>query len=116
MALNARYNVFASDLLKGATFQGKYEFPQIAPIHISSIEAIPFDRIKRSLEQKSPFWVHFYVFDKRFQPVLVKPDVYAAYLRNYAGIIGIDNSLYRDLPLAEQIQSVYTDFHVIKSP
>lgn len=107
MSLHARYNVFASDLLEGAIFKGKYEFPQIAPIHISALEAIPYDRINRSPGFKSPLWVHFYVFDNRFQPVLADPDAKAEYLRNYAGVIGMDNSLYRDLPLVEQIQSVF---------
>ena len=45
--------------------------------------------------------------DYRFLPVLKTPDKYLPALRKYAGGIGLDNSVYRDLPLAEQIHSIY---------
>ncbi len=107
MALSKRYNVFASEVLQGASFSGKYEFPQIAPIHINRISTISFDRISRSLNSKSPLWVHFYIYDNRFQSILPHPDKIARFLCKYSGVIGLDNSLYRDLPLVEQIHSVY---------
>lgn len=115
MTLHPRYDVFATNLLKGATLQGKYEFPLIAPIHTPSVETVSFDKIRRTGNFKSPLWVHFYVFDTRFRTILTEFNKQAIYLRNYAGIIGMDNSLYRDMPLAEQIHSVYLnrlgDYH-----
>ena len=45
MALKPRNNVFASPFLEGATFAGKYEFPEVAPVHIQHLSAIPYDKI-----------------------------------------------------------------------
>lgn len=66
MALKPRNNVFASPFLEGAAFAGKYEFPEVAPVHIQHLSAIPYDKISRKLREKSPLWVHHYVFDTRF--------------------------------------------------
>ena len=107
MALKPKNNVFASPFLEGATFAGKYEFPEVAPVHIQHLSAIPYDKISRKLREKSPLWVHHYVFDTRFQPMLKDPDDLYKHLQMYAGVIGLDNSLYRDMPLAEQIQSIF---------
>ena len=107
MALKPRNNVFASPFLEGATFAGKYEFPEVAPVHIQHLSAIPYDKISRKLREKSPLWVHHYVFDTRFQPMLKDPDDLYKHLQMYAWVIGLDNSLYRDMPLAEQIQSIF---------
>ena len=107
MTLKARNNVFASQFLDGATYEGKYEFPKVAPVRITNLSAIPYDRINRKLQFKTSLWVHHYVFDTRFQLMLKSPDDTYQHLQKYAGVIGLDNSLYRDMPLAEQIQSVF---------
>lgn len=51
MALKPRNNVFASPFLEGATFAGKYEFPEVAPVHIQHLSAIPYDKISRKLRE-----------------------------------------------------------------
>lgn len=106
MGLKHRYDVFDADLLHGAVFTGNFEFPVIGENHYRPSRAIPFDRLKQNNKEKE-LWVHFYVHDYRFLPVLKMPDKYLPALRKYAGVIGLDNSVYRDLPLAEQIHSIY---------
>ena len=115
MGLKHRYDVFDAELLHGAVFAGKYEFPVIGGNHYRPCRAIPFDRLKQNNKEKD-LWIHFYVHDYRFLPVLKSPERYLPALRKYAGVIGLDNSVYRDLPLAEQIHSIYLnrlfDFHL----
>ena len=106
MGLKQRYDVFDADLLHGAEFTGNYEFPVIGGNHYRPCRAIPFDRLKRDNKEKD-LWVHFYVHDYRALPVLKTPGKYLPALRNCAGVIGLDNSVYRDLPLAEQIHGIY---------
>ena len=106
MGLKHRYDVFDADLLHGAEFTGKFEFPVVGGNHERPGRAIPFDRLKQNNKEKD-LWIHFYVHDYRSLPVLKTPGRYLPALRNYAGVIGLDNSVYRDLPLAEQIHSIY---------
>ncbi len=106
MGLKHCYDVFDAELLCRAKFAGKYEFPMIGENHFRPSRAVPFDRLKKMNKEKN-LWVHFYVHDYRFLPVLRAPEKYISILRNYEGMIGMDNSIYRDLPLGEQIHSVY---------
>ena len=115
MGLKQRYDVFDADLLHGAVFTGKYEFPVIGGNHCRPRRTIPFDRLKQDNKEKD-LWIHFYVHDYRFLPVLKTPGKYLPVFRRYAGVIGLDNSVFRDLPLAEQIHGIYLnrlfDYHL----
>ena len=106
MGLKHCYDVFDAELLRQAKFAGKFEFPIIEENHFRPSRAVPFDRLKKNNKEKN-LWVHFYVHDYRFLPVLKAPWKYVPILQNYEGMIGMDNSIYRDLPLGEQIHSVY---------
>ena len=106
VGLKHRYDVFDADLLHGAGFTGKFEFPAVGGNDYRPGRTIPFDRLKQDNKEKD-LWVHFYVHDYRSLPVLKTPGRYLPALRKYAGVIGLDNSVYRDLPLAEQIHSIY---------
>ena len=104
--LNGRYDVFGSAELGDATFKGKYVFP-FTPggvLDIPPRRVVPFDRLG-SLQKGD--WLHFYVHDCRFCKFLEKKDRYLKRMVGVAGFVGIDNSLYCDLPLAEQIHSCY---------
>lgn len=106
MGLKHCYDVFDAALLHQAKFAGRYEFPIIGENHFRPSRAVPFDRLKKDNTEKN-LWVHFYVHDYRFLPVLRTPEKYIPFLQNYEGVIGMDNSIYRDLPLGEQIHSIY---------
>lgn len=107
MSLKLRYDVFGAEALGDATFVGKYEFPEIKGVSLDAIpqRVVPFDRIGSDL--KPGDWLHGYVHDRRFYRILERREVYLSRLKDVAGFIGMDNSMYRDLPLAEQIHSCY---------
>lgn len=50
--------------------------------------------------------VHFYEHDKRFFNVLVNTKDYLSELKKFAAVISPDCSLYRDMPLLEQIANI----------
>ncbi len=104
--LKLRYDIFGAEVLGDARLEGRYEFPITDGIRLSHAPSrtIPFDRMR---EVKAGDWVHFYVHDKRFASFLARRSHYWQRLSCASGFIGIDNSLYRDLPLAEQIHSCY---------
>ncbi len=107
MSLNLRYDVFGAETLGDAKFEGKYEFPEVPGVRIDALPTriVPFDRIGSDLKPND--WLPFYVHDKRFHRFLERRDLYLSRLNDVAGFIGADNSMYRDLPLAEQIHSCY---------
>ena len=107
MSLKLRYDIFGTDVLKDAKMEGKYEFPRIDGVYIDefSKRVVPFDRIGSDIHKGD--WLHFFVHDKRFHQFLGRREVYRSRLKDIDGVIGADNSMYRDLPLAEQIHSCY---------
>ena len=96
MGLKHRYDVFDADLLHGAGFTGKFEFPVVGGSHYRPDRAIPFDRLKQNNKEKD-LWIHFYVHDYRFLPVMKAPRKYIPIFQGYEGLIGMDNSIYRDI-------------------
>lgn len=107
MSLKLRYDVFGAETLGNAKFTGKYEFPEMPGVCLDALpdRILPFDRVGSDLRPGD--WIHFYVHDKRFYRFLERRDFYLSRLKDVAGFIGTDNSMYRDLPLAEQIHSCY---------
>ena len=108
--LNSRYDIFGANDLAGASFEGRFEFPVTPGIDIEEtkeVRGIPFDRIGTVLARFRSF-LHFYVHDRRFvRTFMEQKERWIDDLRYFAGIIGMDNSTCRDLPLAEQIHSLY---------
>lgn len=104
--LKLRYDVFGAEALGDAMMEGKYEFPITEGVRLCRPPEyyVPFDRMR---EIRKDSWVHFYVHDKRFHHFLSRRDRYWEKISHAAGFVGIDNSMYRDLPLAEQIHSCY---------
>lgn len=104
--LKLRYDVFGAEVLGDAELVGKYEFPKTDGVRLASVpdSVVPFDRLN---EMRPGDWVHSYVHDRRFVRFLARRERYWRSLQSAGGFIGADNSLYRDLPLAEQIHSCY---------
>ena len=107
MSLKLRYDLFGAEVLGEARFTGKYEFPVIPGIKLDAVPGrfVPFDRAGTDLREGD--WLHGYVHDKRFHRFLADADRQFKRIEKAAGYIGADNSVYRDLPLAEQIHSCY---------
>lgn len=106
MSLKTVYDVFVSKILKNVVWCGVYDFPKLKPCTARPRQLVSFDHARFN-SNLGDTWIDFYVHDRRFRPVLKTPEKYAPYFKTYAGLIGLDCSMYRDLPKARQIHSVY---------
>jgi hypothetical protein len=98
---------FASYLVEGATFVGKYQFPKLSK-HDEIIipkDMIPFD--KRNKVEDYDLAINFYMHDKTFRQVLTATSRYLPELSKFQCVISPDCSLYRDMPLCLQIVNTY---------
>lgn len=99
---------FRAELVEGAQFESPYDIPIIealpegVPLPLS---LVPFD--KRNQTENHNQWIHSYLFDFRFRPLLINTEKYVETIRLFSGFISPDPSLYRDMPLATQIANTY---------
>lgn len=95
------------ELVLGAKFQGKYDIP-IIKNYEGKIpeELLPFSQ-RCVVKNKKDTFLHFYLYDDKFNKVLTNPESYVDEFRDYAGIISPDCSIYTDLPLCHQIMNTY---------
>lgn len=105
--MNIRYDVFNAERLKGAEFTGIYQFPMLKGIKIDHIPetAIGLDKVNRKTAGDILF--HHYVEDFRYGRIYERADKYLDLYRRVSLVAGLDHSVYRDTPLAEQIHSLY---------
>jgi hypothetical protein len=98
---------FNPELVETAFFDGILEMPCIEkPAEIVIPDGmIPFSQRKKS-KGHSEFLV-FYEPDIAFGDFLRKPDEYLEEARKFAGVVTLDCSLYRDMPLQAQMANVY---------
>jgi glycosyltransferase involved in cell wall biosynthesis len=97
---NGLLNAF---LVRKAEFAGKYEFPVISSCNETPVDIMPFSRARKSFDYHK--FICFYERDKEFENVWTHPRDYIKMFRRFCGIIGLDYSLYRDMPLGDQITS-----------
>jgi hypothetical protein len=95
------------EFVETAEFDGILEMPCVkAPAEIVIPKGmIPFSQRKKSKDH-SEFLV-FYEPDTAFGDFLRNPDDYLEEVRQFPGIVTLDCSLYRDMPLAAQITNTY---------
>lgn len=106
--LHPRYDIFGAKRLEGADYKGHYDFPATPGVVLqeTAVDGVPFDHITDRLIPVGAL-LHFYVHDRRFLPFLADPERWCSRLERFSKVIGLDCSVYRDLPLAEQIHSLY---------
>ena len=98
--------------LNKATFAGvgKYDIPQLAPIHENEIgeikEWIGFNYVLSDKEPQGKA-VHFFIDDYQFQRLWNSPEKYMEKLKQYEVVLTPDFSPYADMPLATQIFNHY---------
>lgn len=68
---------------------------------------IGFDQIKNHDYKNVHKTVHFFKYDEKFAQVYNSPDAHLEKLVQYKCVLTPDFSLYRDMPRAEQIHSVF---------
>ncbi len=108
MKKNTLTDGYNPELVAGAFFAGKLEFPVSKPVTIKTYPEIliPVSKIDKSINCNKEF-VHFYEKDKEFIGFI--NDIKENYkkLSKFAGIISSDCSVYWDSPLAVQIANIY---------
>lgn len=100
-------DVFLAKELKDYIPSGKFEFPTVKPIDAIPKHLVPFSKItnaKYTIDEGT--WVHFYEIDKIIKRMADNPSKYFKYLDKYAGVIGMDNSVYRNMPYYMQFRDV----------
>jgi hypothetical protein len=100
-----RKDVWNASLLQGAKYDGKWEMPIVPACHIEPTNLTAFTRAKRNLSDNS--FLHFYQDDYKFERVWRNPKQYLDLLKSYGGAISPDFSVYREMPLSQQLESVY---------
>lgn len=96
--------LFNIDLLEGAKFTGRYEFPVIEKVNLVPNNLVSFDQITRSKDYDS--WVHFFIDDWKFSKLFRQPYRYLPMLREFDGVIAPDNSILWNAPYYKQIESI----------
>ena len=99
---------FNPKLVEGAIFEGPFDMPVVSPLPDGvplPTSLVPFDKHRQTGNIKQ--WVHCYLFDFRFRPLITDTDKYVESIRPFDGFISPDASLYRDMPIAEQIVNTY---------
>lgn len=108
---------FHAYMVKDASFVGKYDFPTIPQNEIRiPLKLISYDHIN-TIEGKNNYFCHFYIDDYKFDGPngiwngSLKEDSKRSFkiekLKNFAGIIAPDFSLYLDMPRCMQIWNIY---------
>lgn len=103
------FGLWQIDFLGGAGFRGKYEIPYVHGTSQIPESLVPFSKCKNETDCADKA-VHFYEYDEKFAFELESEDRFTKLLemlRKYKCVILPDFSVYRDLPLAVQINQVY---------
>lgn len=96
--------LFNMDLLEGAKFAGKYEFPVIEKVNLVPNGLVSFEQITTSKAYDD--WVHFFIDDWKFSKLFRQPFRYLHILRKFDGVIAPDNSILWNAPYFKQIESI----------
>lgn len=102
-------DVFCFWQIKGADFAGKYEIPIVHGTSKIPGSLVRFTDCQKECNPENKA-VHFYQFDENFEPCLsseAKLTKKLEILRKYQSVILPDFSVYKDMPLAQQIFQVY---------
>lgn len=103
-----RYDdVFKEAILRGALYTSTYNFPLCEWAEEVPEQIVPFDKINQFKKDKKKYWVHFYIKDVKFEKLWKNPLKYLSLLQGFQGCIMPDYSLYRDMPIAQQIYNVF---------
>ena len=96
-------DVFNAYLVEGATFDGKYELPVLKNYEGNYPKKfVTFDK-RRKCELKKDTFLNFYILDEKFNQLKRNPKKYLDELKEFAGVIEPDYSIYRDMPLGKQV-------------
>jgi hypothetical protein len=100
-----RRDVWNAKLLRGCSFDGKYEMPRLPRCDTKPGKLTAFSNAKS--ENADGSFLHTYQDDYKFECIWRNPDHYLSLVQSYGGAIAPDFSVYRAMPLALQLYNVY---------
>ena len=88
---------------------GKYDIPLVRKqnVDINKIKFLDYTNAKLNDKENADKTLHFFMHDWKFDKVYDKPDVEIEKLKQYYAVLTPDFSLFTDMPLALQIESVF---------
>ena len=88
---------------------GKYEFPKIKKqdINIEDIKFLSFVDTKKDDKENQDKTIHFFTYDWKFDKVYENAEEELEKLKQYKYLLSPDFSLFTNMPLALQIESVF---------
>lgn len=104
MKFDTYRGVFNADLLVGAVPSGELGLPTMFRTQAVPNRLVSFDKCMRA--QDTDRWVHFFIHDYQFARIWRNPWKYLPTLACYNGVIAPDFSVFWELPLYIQIQSI----------
>jgi len=98
-----------NEFMRIGNFAGKYEFPVIRKqnVDIEKIKLLSYKDTKNHDIQNTDKTVHFFTYDWLFENVYAKADEELEKLRQYYCLLSPDFSIFTNMPLALQIESVF---------
>lgn len=100
-----RRDVWNGWMLDWATYDGRYELPCLPPCHSVAPGLTAFSRARIMSGDTS--FIHFFEDDYRFERIWRQPRRYLPLLKAYGGAVAPDFSVYRDMPLVQQMYNVF---------
>jgi len=92
-------------LLQNADYSEKWEFPLFPCTNATPPDLCSFRYINPSVNTST--WVHFYGFDNYLEDIWENPELWAKQLKQFAGVISPDLSIYQDMPFIQQAYNTY---------
>lgn len=87
---------------------GPFDIPRILGSDAIPEKLVAFsEAVSKRTQPDLEAWVHFYEDDYKFTRFWANPEKYYRRLAAFAGVISPDHSLYRNMPMAQQIGHTY---------
>lgn len=102
---NGCKDVFHAFLVKNAIYESYLEIPCLKLETSKPKQLISFSKAVGGNQVDS--WIHFYEDDVAFERIWNNPKKYLPILKRFSGVITLDFSIYRDMPLVMQYWNVY---------
>jgi len=100
-----RRDVWKAELLRWCRYDGEFEMPTIPVCDTLPQKLTAFT--KADIANADNSFIHFFMDDYKFERVWNKPKRFLPLVQAYGGAIAPDFSLYREMPLVQQMFSVF---------
>ena len=102
-----RCDVWNAELLHGCKYDGDYDMPVLPICDIVPQSLIAFTKARAKSKNADGSFVHCYEDDYKFECLWRQSKRYLPLMKSYGGAIAPDFSVYREMPIAQQIFNVF---------